>query len=300
MSLAELRAGGKAALAAALTHIETGALDTAMLDAAYGAPRGAVLGVTGPPGVGKSTLIAALIRRWRAAGETVAVLAVDPSSRATRGALLGDRVRMRSDPADAGVFIRSFAAGAALGGLAPAIYPAVVLMRAAFDRVLVETVGVGQSETAVTGVADSVVLCLQPGSGDALQYMKAGIMEIPDIVVVTKADMPSAARTLSDAAGALTMSVTDGWTPVALAVAATLGTGLGALDDALARRAAWLTGPRLAGQRASQAAAWIATAVVTEIARQGHELIAATPQPAPAMPFGAVAAQLRQLRVTRG
>jgi LAO/AO transport system kinase len=148
-----------------------------------------VVGVTGPPGAGKSTLLGELVRAWRAAGRSVAVLAVDPSSKRSGGALLGDRARIPFDPEDAGVFIRSTAAAGRLGGLAPATRAAAHALAAAFDVVVVETVGVGQSETEVAEVADSVAVIVQPGSGDVLQFLKAGIMEIPDVLVVTKADL---------------------------------------------------------------------------------------------------------------
>jgi LAO/AO transport system kinase len=148
-----------------------------------------VVGVTGPPGAGKSTLLGELVRAWRAAGRSVAVLAVDPSSKRSGGALLGDRARIPFDPEDAGVFIRSTAAAGRLGGLAPATRAAAHALAAAFDVVVVETVGVGQSETDVAEVADSVAVIVQPGSGDVLQFLKAGIMEIPDVLVVTKADL---------------------------------------------------------------------------------------------------------------
>ncbi|MEA2231300.1 MAG: GTPase [Solirubrobacteraceae bacterium] len=148
-----------------------------------------VVGVTGPPGVGKSSLLAELIREWRARGRSVAVLAVDPSSKRSGGALLGDRARIAVDPADKGVFIRSMAAGGRLGGLAPATRAAAHALAAAFDVVVIETVGVGQSETEVAEVADTVAVVVQPGSGDTLQFLKSGIMEIPDVLVVTKADL---------------------------------------------------------------------------------------------------------------
>jgi LAO/AO transport system kinase len=146
-----------------------------------------VVGVTGPPGAGKSTLLSELVAAWRAAGRSVAVLAVDPSSRRSGGSLLGDRARIASDPGDDAVFIRSTAAADRLGGLAPATRAAA--LAAAFDVVVVETVGVGQSETEVAEVADTVAVVVQPGSGDVLQFLKAGIMEIPDVLVVTKADL---------------------------------------------------------------------------------------------------------------
>jgi LAO/AO transport system kinase len=148
-----------------------------------------VVGVTGPPGAGKSTLLSALTRAWRADGRTVAVLAVDPTSKRSGGALLGDRARIDGDAADRGLFIRSTAAGERLGGLAPATRAAAQALAAAFDVVVIETVGVGQSETEVAEAADTVAVVVQPGSGDALQFLKAGIMEVPDVLVVTKADL---------------------------------------------------------------------------------------------------------------
>jgi len=148
-----------------------------------------VVGVTGPPGAGKSTLLGELVRTWRGDGRTVAALAVDPSSRRSGGALLADRARIPYDPDDGGVFIRSTAAAGRLGGLAPATRAAAQALAAAFDVVVVETVGVGQSETEIAEVADTVAVVVQPGSGDVLQFLKSGIMEIPDVLVVTKADL---------------------------------------------------------------------------------------------------------------
>ena len=154
-----------------------------------GEASGYVVGVTGPPGAGKSSLLGELVAAWRRAGRSVAVLAVDPTSRRSGGALLGDRARIPSEPGDRGVFIRSTAAGERLGGLAPATRAAAQALAAAFDVVVIETVGVGQSETEVADVADTVAVVVQPGSGDVLQFLKAGIMEIPDLLVVTKADL---------------------------------------------------------------------------------------------------------------
>jgi len=148
-----------------------------------------VVGVTGPPGAGKSTLLSALARAWREDGRTVAVLAVDPTSKRSGGSLLGDRARIDADPRDRGLFIRSTAAGERLGGLAPATRAAAQALAAAFDVVVIETVGVGQSETEVAEAADTTAVVVQPGSGDALQFLKAGIMEVPDVLVVTKADL---------------------------------------------------------------------------------------------------------------
>src|SRR3954452_17710895 len=148
-----------------------------------------LVGVTGPPGAGKSTLLSALVAEWRSGGRSVAVLAVDPSSKRSGGSLLGDRARIEHDPRDDGVLIRSTAAGSRLGGLAPPTREAAQALAAAFDVVVVETVGVGQSETDVEELCDSTAVVVQPASGDTLQFLKAGIMEVPDVLVVTKADL---------------------------------------------------------------------------------------------------------------
>jgi LAO/AO transport system kinase len=192
-----LRAGDRSAAPAVLNLVETATKADEVADllrevspAVLGAePAGHLIGVTGPPGAGKSSLLSALVRAWRDGGRTVAVLAVDPSSKRSGGSLLGDRARIDFDPADRGVLIRSTAAGIRLGGLAPATRAAAQALSAAFDIVVIETVGVGQSETEVAEVADTVAVVVQPGSGDALQFIKAGIMEVPDVLVVTKADL---------------------------------------------------------------------------------------------------------------
>ena len=175
---------------------------------------GHIVGVTGPPGAGKSTLLSELVREWRSAELSVAVLAVDPSSRRSGGSLLGDRARIAFDPADDAVFIRSTAAAGRLGGLAPATREAAAALATAFDVVVVETVGVGQSETDVAEVADTVAVVVQPASGDTLQFLKSGIMEIPDVLVVTKSDLGEVAlRARRDLSAAL-RSVGDRETPV--------------------------------------------------------------------------------------
>ncbi len=300
-TLDALRGGGKRALAHALALIETArgteAL-AALLDAAAADPKAHVAGLTGPPGVGKSTLTNALIRDWRAKKATVGVIAVDPSSRATGGALLGDRARMQTDPDDKGVFVRSMAARDRLGGLSDDTVAAVALMRALFDRVLVESVGIGQSEADISFAADSVILCVQPGSGDSLQFMKAGVMELPDIVVVTKADMGAPARRArSEVEGALTLfNRADEWIVPVILVSAPTGEGLADLHGALEAHRAHLGAARLAARRRQQEETWVAESIR---ARFGAEGVAAARRlkPSAAGPFGRerdIAARLRQ------
>ena len=172
------------------------------------------VGVTGAPGVGKSTLISALIRHLRAAGKRVAVVSVDPTSPFTRGAVLGDRIRLTDHFLDPGVFIRSMASRGHLGGLAEATADAVLVLDAAgFDVVLVETVGSGQNEVEVQTLTETVVLALMPGSGDGVQAIKAGLMEIPDVIAVTKADRPGADALVSELANALSLVPGGPWDP---------------------------------------------------------------------------------------
>ena len=273
--LAALRAGAKRDVARALAALETGAEapeTAALLDAAAAAPRGHVIGLTGPPGVGKSSLANRLIALWRAAGLSVAVLAVDPSSRRTRGALLGDRTRIVTDPEDLGVFVRSMAARDRLGGLAEVTWPAAVLMRALYDRVLIETVGVGQSETEVADLADTVALCVQPASGDALQFMKSGVMETPHVLAVTKADLEGPARrALADLEGALSLAPPrpDGSVPVALACASGSEAAARPLWEAIEARAAGLSPAALAPARAASLRAFAELALRERFGREG-------------------------------
>jgi LAO/AO transport system kinase len=213
---------------------QAAALLAAVSPAALGgdAP-GQVVGITGPPGVGKSSLLSRLVAEWRARGRSVAVLAVDPTSRRSGGALLGDRARIEVDPRDRHVFIRSTAAGNRLGGLAPATRAGAAALSAAFDVVVIETVGVGQSETEVADVADTVAVVVQPASGDVLQFLKAGIMEVPDVLVVTKADLGRiATRAVADLGAAL-RSLGSAETPVVAVSSLPPGSGIGELVDAL-------------------------------------------------------------------
>lgn len=271
-----IRTGGKRALAKALAQIEA-ELDTeaiaTLLDQAFASQKGTALGLTGPPGVGKSTLIDAMIRAWRKTGQTIAVIAVDPSSARSGGALLGDRTRLTTDPSDPGVFVRSMAARDALGGVAEITFPSMVLLRALFDLVIIETVGVGQSEIEVHQIADLTAYCAQPGSGDALQYMKAGVMEIPDLVVVTKADLGAiAARTVSDLKGALSLTSMDGQAVPVLSCSATDGTGIEEVISEICTLIAQFS-PQAECSRTEQVIRWGDRQIGTRFGREGLHLV---------------------------
>ncbi|HSV28212.1 MAG TPA: methylmalonyl Co-A mutase-associated GTPase MeaB [Candidatus Omnitrophota bacterium] len=303
MKLEDLKTGGKAALARALAELERAPdapATIALLDEAYAEPTAHVVGMTGPPGVGKSTLMNALIAGWRAGGRRVACIAVDPSSRRSGGALLGDRTRLSTDPEDQGVFVRSMAARDRLGGLAALTVSAMVLMRALYDVVLIETVGVGQSETDVVGVADTVLFCVQPGSGDSLQFMKAGIAEIPHVVVVTKADMDQAAkRARADVLGALSLAdpgESMGWEVPVLLVSSARRQGVDDLIGAIDRHRAFLVeDDRLGRARHAQARLWLEEAVRERFGREGIRRAGNLSLPPAMSPFrrlGEVAATL--------
>jgi LAO/AO transport system kinase len=225
-----LVAGDKRALARAITLIESD--DPAgweLVREVYPRTgRARIVGFTGPPGVGKSTLIGALTGELRKSDRQVAVLSIDPSSPFTRGALLGDRIRLSDHFLDPGVFIRSMASRGALGGLSEAALQVALVMDAAGkDDVLVETVGVGQAEIDIVDHADTIVLVLMPGSGDSIQALKAGVMEIPDIIVVNKADHPMTDTMVREVRGVLALSPPgpDGWQVPILRTEAAQGQG---------------------------------------------------------------------------
>jgi LAO/AO transport system kinase len=236
-----LREGDRSAAPAALNVIEnradrdaTRALLAEVSPAALGRePAAHVIGITGPPGAGKSTLLSALVSEWRGRGRTVAVLAVDPSSKRSGGSLLGDRARIDHDPRDDGVLIRSTAAGGRLGGLAAATREAAEALAPAFDAVVIETVGVGQSETDVEDVCDTVAVVVQPASGDVLQFLKAGIMEVPDLLVVTKADLGDVATRSRRDLGQALKAVGSSDVPVLAVSSLTPPSGIEELADAL-------------------------------------------------------------------
>jgi LAO/AO transport system kinase len=233
----------------------------------------AVVGLTGPPGAGKSTLAGALIAGWLAEGRGVGMVAVDPTSRRSGGALLGDRARLRFRP-DERVFVRSMAARDQLGGLAPATRAAVVVLRAAFDTVLVETVGVGQSEIDIETVAETVVLVLQPGSGDTLQFMKAGILEIPDVLVVHKWDLgEQATRTRADLEGwlRLTTLAPGAWLAPVIGASSQTGEGVAEVAAAIASHRAHLSHGELDVRRTRARVAWALELFVRRFGSHGIE-----------------------------
>ncbi len=238
-TLAErLLAGDKRALARAITLVENDEPEGwALVREVYPRTGSAFMaGFTGPPGVGKSTLLGALTKRERERGRTVAVLSIDPSSPFTRGALLGDRIRLAEHFLDSGVFIRSMASRGALGGLSEAALQAALLMDASGrDLVLLETVGVGQAEVDIIDHADTVVLVLMPGSGDSIQALKAGVMEIPDVIVVNKADHPLTDTMIREIKGVLALGPRQDWEVPIIRTEAVRGTGVEELADALER-----------------------------------------------------------------
>jgi LAO/AO transport system kinase len=229
-SLAErLMAGDKRALARGISLVENDDPEGwALVQEVYPhTGRATVIGFTGPPGVGKSTLLGALTKLERARERTVAVLSIDPSSPYTHGALLGDRIRLSDHFLDPGVFIRSMANRGALGGLSEAALQTALLMDASGrDVVLLETVGVGQAEVDIIDHADTVVLVLMPGSGDSIQALKAGVMEIPDVIVVNKADHPMTDTMIREIRGVLALGPHEGWQVPIVRTESTRGEGV--------------------------------------------------------------------------
>jgi len=265
--LERLVTGDRRALARVLTLVEDGGPATQREIVATLHPRAGrarLVGITGAPGVGKSTVTSALVGALRARGRRVAVLAVDPSSPLTGGALLGDRIRMQAHHGDEGVFVRSMAARGHLGGLAAAVPAAALVADAAgFDDIVLETVGVGQSEVDVAAMADTTLLVLAPGLGDSVQAAKAGILEVADVLVVNKADQSGAGRLESELRGMLELGHVvsthdaDAWMPPLLRTVAVRGEGMSELLDAVDAHGAAVgrTGP--SGREHARARRWI-------------------------------------------
>jgi len=242
------------------------------LDKYHSNPKAHVLGVTGPPGAGKSSLIDKLITSIRKKKKTVGVIAIDPSSSKSGGALLGDRTRFMLNPVDNGVFVRSMAAKDFLGGVSELTFPTMVVMRSIFDFLIVETVGVGQSETTIKNIVDTVILCVQPGSGDTIQFMKSGIFEIPDIVTITKSDIEQLSnQTFSDlAASSSYFKNSNEWDIKILMTSAQKNIGIDELLMEIEKRWKWLKLlNRLKLQRRSQDVKWIKSCLSKEFGNWG-------------------------------
>ncbi|HHC07873.1 MAG TPA: methylmalonyl Co-A mutase-associated GTPase MeaB [Actinobacteria bacterium] len=233
-----IRGGDRRALARALSIVEDERPGADLLRAAGHAARRdrKVVGVTGAPGVGKSTLVDALVAELRGRGRTVGVVAVDPSSPLSGGALLGDRLRMQRHVDDPGVFVRSMANRGRLGGLAAGVVPVLGLLGlAGFDELVVETVGVGQAEVEVAEEADTTIVVVTPGWGDDVQTAKAGLLEVADVFVVNKADRPGAAETVAELRRMLELGTASSWAPPVVSTVAVDGTGIPELVDAVER-----------------------------------------------------------------
>ncbi|WP_433721665.1 methylmalonyl Co-A mutase-associated GTPase MeaB [Actinoplanes sp. CA-051413] len=274
--VARAREGDARSVARLISLVENGDPKLAEVAAALApyAGRAQVVGLTGSPGVGKSTTTNELVRALRAAGHRVGVLAVDPSSPFTGGAILGDRIRMQDHTGDPGVYIRSMSSRGQLGGLAAATPQAVrVLEGAGCDVVLVETVGVGQAEVEIASLADTTLVLLAPGMGDAIQAVKAGILEIADVFVVNKADRPGADATYRDIQGMLSLGerAAGDWRPQVVRAVAVKGEGMDDVVAAIEKHRTWLESDgRLQARREARAAAEVeAIALGTLRARLG-------------------------------
>ena len=243
-----------------------------LLDQYHSKPKSHVIGITGPPGVGKSTLIDKLINILRKEKRTVGVIAIDPSSSKSGGALLGDRTRFMLDPKDIGTYVRSMAAKDYLGGISELTFPTMTIMRSMFDFLIIETVGVGQSEIGIINIVDSVVLCIQPGSGDTIQFMKSGVFEIPDIVVITKSDFEELSnQTYSDLTGSSNyFKNVNEWDIKIILTSAQKNIGLNFLLEEIKERWKWLNKEgRLKSKRYSQDIEWLKGCVLREYGSSG-------------------------------
>jgi LAO/AO transport system kinase len=267
-----VRQGDRRALARAITLIESSDPTAYELVRELYPETGQAyaIGVTGPPGVGKSSLISALVRHVRERDATVGVISVDPSSPFTRGALLGDRIRLADHFLDPEVFIRSMGTRGHLGGLAEATLQAALLLDAAGkDLVFLETVGAGQSEVEIISIADTVLLVLMPGSGDSIQALKAGIMEIPDVIAVNKRDHPAAKTMVNEVRSILALDTEAGWQPPIVLTEAVKGEGIDELWSKIEEHRAYLQDNELLAERRARNLAGEVFAVASARAK-GH------------------------------
>jgi LAO/AO transport system kinase len=267
-----VRRGDRRALARAITLVESS--DPTAYDVVRElypeTGKAYAVGVTGPPGVGKSSLISALVRHVRERDETVGVISVDPSSPFTRGALLGDRIRLADHFLDPEVFIRSMGTRGHLGGLAEATLQAALLLDAAGkDLLFLETVGAGQSEVEIISIADTVLLVLMPGSGDSIQALKAGIMEIPDVIAVNKRDHPAAKTMVNEVRSILALDTDEGWRPPIVLTEAVKGEGIDELWSKIEEHRAYLEENALLVERRARNLAGEVFAVASARAK-GH------------------------------
>ena len=277
-----VRDGDPRALARAITLVENGdpLAYEVVADLYAGTGNAHAVGLTGPPGVGKSTLVSALIRLARAEERSVGVVSVDPSSPFSHGALLGDRIRLGDHFLDEDVFIRSMGTRGHQGGLAETSLQTVLVLDAAGkDVVFLETVGTGQSEVGVLTIADTVVLALMPGSGDAIQALKAGIMEIPDVIAINKMDHPMAKTMLNEVRQVLALGPKDGWRPPIVLTEAVRGEGVDTLWNAIGEHRAWLEAEGELERRRSRNLAHEVFAVASARARRRiEETVGDSPQ----------------------
>lgn len=287
--LKKAQAGDVIALSQLISAVESRRpqLDGVLRDIYTAGGRARVIGITGPPGSGKSSLTSALLRELRHRGEKAAVVAVDPSSALTGGAILGDRLRMTEHSADRGVYVRSVSARGALGGLSRATADVVAVLDAAgWDTIIVETVGVGQDEVDIMRIAHTVVVVSVPGLGDDVQAMKAGLLEIADLHVVNKADRKDAHRTVTELRAMLRLGgprQPGKWLPPVLETVALDGTGVGKLADELASHRDWLTNSGDLDRRLLEAAAERIRSIAKEM------LLQRLGDPAASSPFGTLA-----------
>jgi LAO/AO transport system kinase len=279
---AGVRSADKRALARAITLVENSeplAYDL-VRDLYPDTGRAYAVGVTGPPGVGKSSLISALVRHVRDEGRTVGVISIDPSSPFTQGALLGDRIRLADHFLDPDVFIRSMGTRGHLGGLAETTLQAMLVLDAAGkDVVFLETVGAGQSEVEVIGIADTVVLVLMPGSGDSVQALKAGIMEIPDVIAINKLDHPGAKTMLNEVRSILSLDRDRAWRPPIVLTEALRGENVAELWEKIeAHRAHLETEGQLEERRRRNLSAEVFAVASSRVERHLKEAVADDPE----------------------